>query len=133
MVRVTVLYEERSGLDGLCLIPVKMIIRLGKGNIRWDETSIYFPIHAPFEQQQMDYFDEEILSMTIIQPDLIRNFERPDQFGIYIPFVLERIEQISINHSFNFDYYDIEQFIIQVDDLEEILQMNIRRIYEWRY
>ncbi|WP_240414977.1 hypothetical protein [Paenibacillus periandrae] len=67
--------------------------------------------------------------MTIIQTDLIKSFERPDHFGIYLPFVLERIEQ-NIRYP-HFDSYEIEQFILEINDLEEVLQMNIKQFYEW--
>jgi len=132
MDKTAILYEEHPELDGLCLVPMKMIIRFGRGDIRWDEPSVYFPINAPFEQLRLEDFNDDTMSLSIIQADLIRNFEKPDQFGVYLPFVIERMESSKNSYGYDFDYYEIEQFIIQMDDLEEVLQMNIRRFYDWR-
>ncbi|MNR63992.1 hypothetical protein D3C85_1864810 [compost metagenome] len=70
------------------------------------------------------------MSITITQGDLIRHPEEPNKFGIYIPHVIQRIEQS--RDGADFEYEDIEQFILQIADIAEIMEMDVLPFYDWR-
>jgi hypothetical protein len=77
-----------------------------------------------------EFFDEQ-LSISIASTELIMNEEKEGQFGIHIPTVYKRLNQIR-GESISFRMGDIEQFIIQVGDIEEIMAMDRNELYAWR-
>jgi len=130
--RIGVYYEEHQGLDDICLVPMKMVARFPRGKMRWDKSVVYFPIDAPFDRIQAIDFNDDLMSLTIVFEDLITNIGRPNQFGVFLPRVIERMDKMKERDYFDFDYNDVEQFIIHVDDIEELLKMDVRTFYKWR-
>lgn len=130
--RIGVYYEESQGLDDICLVPMKLIVRFPRGKMRWDRSTVYLPICAPFDRIHTADFHDDILSIVIEFGDLLMNLDKPRHFGISIPHIIERMDKMKTRDKFDFDYNDIEQFIIQMDDLEELLRMDVRPFYEWR-
>jgi hypothetical protein len=129
MARISIYYSEYED----ALSPMQFVIRFGKGTIDWDEKKMFFPIKAPFERLLSEDFDSEALSISITQADLISNTELPGQFGIYLPAVQTRINKMrGEKYALQYDQNEIEQFIIQMWDLEEFLSMNNYDIYDWR-
>ncbi|WP_028551730.1 hypothetical protein [Paenibacillus sp. UNC451MF] len=128
--KISVFYEEHPELDDIGLVPMKMIVRFPRGKIKWDKSAVYLPIKAPFERHFIADFHDEIMSVTIAFEDLIMNLEWPNYFGISLTHVVERMDKMKKRDHFDFDYNDIEQFIIQIDDLEELLCMVVRPFYE---
>ncbi|MEX2462027.1 MAG: hypothetical protein WD469_12175 [Paenibacillaceae bacterium] len=115
------------------LAPMQFVIWFGKGNIDWDSKKILIPIKGPFERILPDEFNDDVLSLSITKSDLLYNINQPGEFGIYIPTVQARINKMhGDKHTMKFDQNDIEQFIIQMWDLEEFLKMDISGTYDWR-
>jgi hypothetical protein len=129
MTRIGVDYDETE----LGLIPTKMMIYFGTGNIEWDRNFYYVPLEAPFKRYQAEEFSNEYLSMTITQGDLTINPDRPSQFGIYIPHVVKRMEKFKKENKMDFDYDEVEQFILQIADIAEVMEMDVTPFYRWDY
>lgn len=106
--------------------PFKMVIKFRPGQIQWEKNKLIVPLTAPFQRQMSDQFSDGVLSASILLDDLIVDPEKPNTFGIYLPYIKERYK----------DYgpvlEDIEQFIIQMSDIEEVMQMDTRKYYDWR-
>jgi len=111
------------------LVPMKMVIYFGRGNLDLSKNTVYVPIEAPFKRIVMEDSNNDTMSMSITQGDLVLNPGRPGQFGISLPLIIQRMEKTKLEQKFDFDYADVEQFIIQMDDLEEVLKMDIRGVY----
>ncbi|MCF6094336.1 hypothetical protein L1765_10210 [Microaerobacter geothermalis] len=101
------------------LVPIWFVISLD--GIYWSDDYLYVPIEAPFESFPVDEFDENIMSFSILMSDLTRVYDKTNEFGIYLPYVKQRVLEYGI------DVTEIEQFIIQVADVEDVLQMSIIR------
>lgn len=135
---VWVYYEE--DVESGQLLPQRMNIYFGPGVIRWDKSYYYQQLTAPFQRRTpADWYDEDVLSLTISAGELVRREDRPGYFGIHIPSLAARIEKQRREARRDFDqfgdvfnYEDVAQFIITIADLEEIMQMEVRSFYEWR-
>jgi hypothetical protein len=127
MAKIAVYYDEIE----IGLIPTKMLIYFGTGNIRWDKSFYYIPLEAPFKRYHAEDFTNECLSMTVTQGDLTINPERPNQFGIYIPHIVKRMEKFKKENKMDFDYDEVEQFILQIEDIAEVLEIDVFPFYRW--
>jgi hypothetical protein len=127
MAKLSVYYVEHE--DGLA--PRFLCVWFGKEMINWKKTHVYIPINTPFKRKLSEEFDLEVLSLSIASTELLLNPERPGQFGIHIPTVQKRLNKLR-SDSMSFIQSDIEQFIIQICDIEEILQMEVRGFYKWK-
>ncbi|MEB1806337.1 MAG: hypothetical protein LPK26_03350 [Bacillaceae bacterium] len=120
--RAKVYYDYYDGNK----VPVWFVLNFGTGNLDWDEEYLYIPIVAPFEVHGIEDFDNEIFSASVTLGDLTVSHEKPNTIGVYLPRIIETIT------SFGGIHEDVTQFIIQVGDIEEILQMPaIRNHLEW--
>ena len=113
------------------LSPQWMIINFGKGNMDWSKQRVYIPVRAPFKRKMSEEFVDDQLSISIASTELIMNKEKEDCFGIHIPTVYKRLNQIR-DESIPFRMDEIEQFVIQVGDIEEIMAMDRNELYAWR-
>lgn len=140
MPTVWVYYEEDPVESHL--VPQKLNIYFGAGVIKWDESYFYQLLEAPFQRMTpADWYDEDVMSVTISQGELLRNPDKPGHFGIHLPSLKQRLEQelvrdlknlgLQADHV-NIGYEVIQQFIINLADLEEIMQMDVRPYYDWR-
>jgi hypothetical protein len=129
MAKMSIYYDETE----LGLLPTRMMIYFGAGNIRWDKNCYYIPLEAPFKRFQAEEYSNEYLSMSVTQGDLIMNPDRPNQFGIYIPHVVKRMERFKQENKINFDYDEVEQFILQIADIAEVMEMDVTPFYRWDY
>lgn len=139
MPNLWVYFEENPTFGEL--EPVRLNIYFGRGGIRWDKPYFYQQLEIPFERRTpADWYDEDVCSVSINQNELVRNEDKPDHFGIYLPAVIERIEQqlAEARKEFGgrheqFDFENIEQFIIQISDIEDVMQMQLRQFYDRRF
>jgi len=129
--KISVFYEEQPGLDDIRLVPMKMIVRFPRGTIKWGKSAAYIPVKAPFQRHYVADYHDEIMSITIAFEDLTINRKKPNHFGISLPRVIERMDKMKERDHFDFDYNDVEQLIIQIDDIEKLLQLEVRPLYEW--
>lgn len=119
MAKIKVFYEYDQFQDGLA--PIWYVLQFGITGMDWTKQTVYISLSAPFEKQDPEEFHDDIIGMTIEMADLVRNEIRPKQFGILLPYVKARAERLG------YDISDIKQFIIQVSDIEEVMQMTLFR------
>ncbi|MFD0682424.1 MULTISPECIES: hypothetical protein [unclassified Paenibacillus] len=107
------------------LSPIWLLLHFGRGGIDWTKEQLYMPIQAPFHRIESEEIHEDTMSLSILLEDLTINPYEAGYYGIRLDRVLQRIykQQLPV------DPYDIEQFVIQLGDLEEVLQMNVRQHY----
>lgn len=129
--KIRVYYEEHSELN--ILNPVWMVVYFGRGNFNWKAKRFYLPLEAPHKRIKRGEFEESdnIMSFTVNIEDLVRDVMRPNGFLVDIHSMLYRIQEMQKTQSF--DHLDIDQFIIQMADIEDVLQMNISRYYDWGF
>jgi hypothetical protein len=113
MDNISVYYDYRD--DVLC--PVWMIINCPGTN---SNDLMEISIEAPFERSKTEDFNSDMMSLSIFQEELTVNPYKPNHFGINIHAVSERIKK-------EVDIFEVEQFIIQIIDIEEVLQMDCRK------
>jgi hypothetical protein len=94
-----------------------------EGSIDWDLPSVYLPINAPFERIDSIQFDDELIGCSVFAQELIVNQNKPNQLGINLEAVRERISE-------NIEPYKVERLIIQVTDIEDLMQIG-RELFEW--
>ncbi|GAA4864964.1 hypothetical protein GCM10023310_50540 [Paenibacillus vulneris] len=129
MTKIRVYYEEHQGLDGVCLVPMKLIVRFPRGKMLWDKPAVYIPLDVPFRRHYSEDFLEDLMSIAIGIDDMMMSFDKPKHIGISLTRVMERMEKMKERDMLVFQYEDIEQFIIQIDDIEQVLQMQVRPFY----
>lgn len=113
--KIRVFYDYQEGE----LVPQKYMITFRKGELPWDREKVFVPITAPFERLGVEDFLPGVLALTVTQGDLILSADKPGKFGILLAPLRQRALDGGV------DYWDVENLIIQVADLEELLQMNV--------
>lgn len=113
--KIRVFYDFHEG----SLVPQKYMITFQKGELPWGREKVFVSITAPFERQGIEDFLSDSLALTITQGDMILSADKPGKFGIYLAPLRQRATDAGV------DYWDVEGFVIQVVDLEELLQMNV--------
>lgn len=101
------------------LVPLKYMISFRKGDLPWDREKVFVSVSAPFEPLSVEDFLPDSLAITITQGDMILSVDKPGKFGILLPPLRHRAVEGGV------DCWDIENFVIQVADLEELLQMSV--------
>lgn len=115
------------------LVPIWMIIKFKLGGIDWNQECLYIPVHLPFHRYLAEDFDDQIISLSIAQTELVVSAERTQHFGIHLPTVKKKTNKLrGEKYAPQFLLSDIQQFVIQICDIEEVLQMNINDIINWR-
>ncbi|MGO4500035.1 hypothetical protein AB4114_29590 [Paenibacillus sp. 2RAB27] len=130
MAKLSVFYSEHP--EDFHPVPDKLNISFGPGNIAWHKNFLYIPLEAPFRPKAAEDYADDSIGVSIHFEDLTKHPERPNQFGIDIHSVVRRLEKLKYQEGLHFEYSDIEQFIIQMADIEEIMQMDVKPFYEWR-
>lgn len=139
MAKITIFYEENNTI----LVPSKLIIYFGPGKIRWDKETLYIPFNAKFKRQLAEDFQDDVLSFSVTLSELVMNAAHPDKFGISLSQVLHRFEELKkkeredpafvngshIEHVRPMEYSDIEQFVVQIPDIIQVMQMDVRAYY----
>ncbi|MGG6309848.1 hypothetical protein [Paenibacillus macerans] len=97
-----------------------------QGDFDWKQETLYFPLHTPFQRFSRYDIDDSSFGLSIVQTELVVNMERPDQLGIYLPRVKERLKNIrGEEYAPSFKLSDIQHFIISMHDIEIVAQMNL--------
>lgn len=112
--KLSVYYDE---LDGQ-LYPVWMLLPA-----RTDEEYINYSIEAPFERFYPEDFHDDLKIVTVTQAALTKCPLVEQQFNIHIPAIKQDLisQDIPVDTIYNADY-----FLVRMDDLEEVLQFNIK-------
>ncbi|GED55134.1 hypothetical protein EDM54_12900 [Brevibacillus borstelensis] len=113
--KIRVFYDYHEGV----LVPQKYMIGFRKGELPWDREKVFVSVSAPFESLGIEDFLPDSLALTVTQGDMILSAEKPGKFGILLPPLRQRAVEAGV------DYWDVENLVIQVADLEELLQMSV--------
>jgi hypothetical protein len=97
------------------LVPIWYVIEF-PGGVDWSHPYFHLPIQAPFEKQNAEDFDSDMLGVSVTMNDLTLTAKH-NHIGIDLLLIQKRLDEAGI------DKMDVKQFIIQVADIEEILQM----------
>jgi hypothetical protein len=110
-----------------------MIIKFKPGGIDWKRDYIFIPMETPFHRIMAEDFDDQVTSVTIVNTELVVSEDRPNCFGIHFPTLKKRLNKLTGGQiAPQFTLSDFEQFVIQIADLEDILEMNIAAIFNYR-
>jgi hypothetical protein len=128
MAKISIYYDYFD--DKLC--PIWMLIKYKKGAFDWNKEKLYIPVNAPFERKMCEDFYDTELTLTITQVDMFVSEHKVGNFGINIPSVKKRINKMrGEKYAEFFRLDDIEQFIIQISDIEEVMAMSGFDNYGW--
>lgn len=109
------------------LAPLWYVLTFHKGQLDWQATSLYVPIDLPFLRQELDDFEAHALGLTVTLGELTLHPDKPGQFGISLPKLRQRAGEAGYSCD------DVELFIMQAADLEELLQMRLFVRHENRH
>lgn len=112
--KLGVYYDEMDGQ----LLPMWMLLPVRTGK----EYETY-SINAPFERFYPEDFNETMKIITVTQGALTRCPFVEQQFDIHIPTVKQDLLSQRIPPD---SIYEADYFLVRMDDLEEVLQFNIK-------
>ncbi|PPA88593.1 hypothetical protein C4A76_08140 [Brevibacillus laterosporus] len=101
------------------LAPLWYVITFRETELDWNKERAYIPITAPFQRKEAEDFDPDLLGLTVTLGDLLVHPEKPGKFGINLRALKEQAERHGVDHQ------EIRQFVLQVGDIEEVLQMRL--------
>ncbi len=81
---------------------------------------------ASFSRMYPEDFHDDFKALTISQGEMLRDHFKKNTFLIDIKLVKESMIKQEINPTL---IYDVEYFVMLLDDVEELLQMDVRRFY----
>ena len=113
MPRQRIYYDYFEGKQ----VPVWYVLTFSLLKIPWEQDSYYFEVIAPFEFFDRNDFDDSILSSSVNIEDLLTNNLHASQLGLNLDQIKHRISRHGVNP------YEVDQFIIQLPDIEEVLQL----------
>ncbi len=111
-----VYYEERDGE----LLPMWLLLP-----VRLEEVYVTYHIVAPFER--IEDFHDSLSAVTVTMNALSKGVFDPYDITVHIPTVQKEI------HLAGYDPERIDEtdyFILQMADIEELLQLDVRRLYQ---
>ncbi len=79
-----------------------------------------------FSRMQPEDFHDDFKGLTISQGEMLRDHFKDTTFLIDIKLVKKYMIKQEINPAL---LYDIEYFVMLLDDVEELLQIDVRRFY----
>lgn len=85
-----------------------------------------YTINAPFERFYPEDFYDSLKIITVTQAAMTRNPYVDQQIQIHIPTVQSDLCKQGIYQN---AIYDADYFLVRMDDLEEVLQFDIRNVF----
>jgi len=92
------------------------------------EETVSYTIDSPFERFWPEDFHDSMVVITVTQAALHRDPFNEKDFSVSIPQV---VKDLTDNKGNLEHLYDADYFLVRLDDLEELLQMNVRTLYEY--
>lgn len=113
--KLSVYYDEIEGklYPKLLLVPAEM-----------DKQYATYSIEAPFCRFYSEDFNESVKIISVSQGALTRDPFNPSCFSIFIPQV---IKDLSIYNDDMSLLNDADYFMIQMEDLEEVMKMIVKK------
>jgi Zn-dependent peptidase ImmA (M78 family) len=94
-------------------------IEFNRGEIKWNEKFKLFPIDASIEIIQTDEFTLNEEDVPVLIAELFLHPSHPNDFAIDLNELKKKL------NFYDVDPYNIRRFVISVQDLEQILQLDI--------
>ncbi|GAE31912.1 hypothetical protein [Halalkalibacter hemicellulosilyticus] len=92
-------------------------------NATMKKEFVSYSINPPFERFHSEDFHDSMSILSVSQGALLRDPVDRTRFSIHIPTVVND----AINNGSNINsIYNASHFLIQIEELEEFLQMNVR-------
>jgi hypothetical protein len=110
-----VYYDELEGL----LYPKLLIVPAST-----EQLTPTYKLDVPFERFNAEDFHDEFKGLTITLGELIRVANHETTFSVHIPSVRTFLTQ---RYGSDQHLEGIEHFVILLDDLEELLQVDVRK------
>ncbi|WP_144559933.1 hypothetical protein [Shouchella miscanthi] len=114
-----VYYEERDGQ----LLPIWLLLP-----VQMEDDYVTYNLIAPFER--IEDFHDSLSAVTVTMSTLSKGIFDPYDITIHVPTVQKEI------HLAGYDPERINEadyFILQMADVEEILQLDVKRLYQGGY
>lgn len=112
-----IFYEEVDGI----LNPKLLIVPADT-----QKEHVAINISGPFSRMYPEDFHDDFKGLTISQGEMFRDHFDETRFLIDIKLVKQYMLKQEINPAL---IYEIEHFVMLLDDVEELLQMDVRRFY----
>ncbi|MBB3132152.1 hypothetical protein FHS19_006879 [Paenibacillus rhizosphaerae] len=129
MFNISVIYDYES--QGM--LPAWMLIKPNDGCFDWKSEAFYIPIEAPFQKISREELNDYSLGLSVTQADLVMSVKHPNYFGIFVPRLKQRINQMrGEKYTPFFHLADIEHLVVQMTDIEIVMEMNVLSKYAWR-
>jgi hypothetical protein len=90
------------------------------------EDYVTYTVDAPFERFWPEDFHDSMAVITVTQAALNLDLFNEKEFSVNIPQV---ISDLTDNRDKMEYLHEADFFLVRFDDLEELLQMNVRRLY----
>lgn len=112
-------YEEIDGMmhPKLLIVPFSTDTQVERLSIN---------IEAPFERMYPEDFHDDFKGLTISQGEMLRDHVKDTTILIDLELVKRFMIKNDINPTMIFE---VEYFVMLLDDIEEILQLDVRRFY----
>lgn len=114
MTNYKVFYDDYEGKK----VPYIMVVNVKDNAMNWNENIFTIQVQAPFELYSADDFDHDAMNISIHLDDLTLR-SKENNIGINLESIKKRLD------AHNADYYDISNFVIRIEDIEEVLQSTI--------
>ncbi|WP_368504914.1 hypothetical protein AB3N04_04490 [Alkalihalophilus sp. As8PL] len=89
-----------------------------------DKLKPSYQLDIPFERFHVEDFHDEFKGLTITLGELIRVANHETTFSVHIPSVRTFLTQ---RYGSDQHLENLEHFVILIDDLEELLQVDVRK------
>lgn len=123
MAKLSVYYDR--DLEGI-LTPVWMILEVNDNDRIWERSILWMSLEAPFKRHRAEDFNNEEMVASVLLSELTVNLEAPNKFGINIVALNKRILSLGADPS------EINKLVIRICDIAEVLEVDVRRYYDWR-
>lgn len=121
MAKLTVFYDYHEE----SIVPILLSLRFRPNELNFSKNSLYVPLGGPFQQLNIEDINELDVGITVLMEDLIVNPERPQAIGI-------SLSSLKFRHAAQLEgLFDIQQLWLRMNDIEEVLQMDVRTLYPW--
>jgi hypothetical protein len=114
MKKYKVFYDYYDGKK----VPYMMVVNVKDNGIDWYENIFTIQVQAPFELFAAEEFDHEAMNISVSIDELTLR-SKENQIGINLELIKRRLDEHEV------DYYDISNFVIRIEDIEEVLQYTL--------
>jgi hypothetical protein len=128
MLKIDVYYDYTD--EGLS--PRWMVINFGTGKLDWTKKYVYLPVQVPYKRKTAEEFIDVEMGLTITLVDLVMNADKEGCFGVHLTSVKDRVNKMRGRGEFPYTLDEVETFIIQICDIEDVLAIDGNELYTWR-